>query len=215
MHDVPAATQGRVYIAGAVPDDRQFQNKASDPSIPSIDGDVTKLSAQENDRMVGHWRNSCGKASGDIGLYENDSVTKRVRLLVEQGLSRKGYQVTADPNVPNSIVVSINDVWVWGTSGLWALTFETCTALTSRRVFAVSRIAESTHHRYSFGKSTNCPKVTEETWPSPRFISGMMRDFRGDNDGRAKAASSDSLVERRCEDSSYFGTRETFRAAGG
>ena len=42
--DMSTAIQGRVYVA-AVTDDREFQNKPSDPSIPSIDGDVNKLSA--------------------------------------------------------------------------------------------------------------------------------------------------------------------------
>ena len=75
--------------------------------------------------------------------------------------------------------------------------------------------AESTHHRYSFGKSTNCPQVTEEKWPRLRLIAGMMRDLRGNNDGRAKAAPGESMVERRCEDSTHSCTRETFRATGG
>jgi hypothetical protein len=63
--------------------------------------------------------------------------------------------------------------------------------------------------------STNCPTVTEEKWPRLRFIAGMMRDFRGNNDGKAKAASSHSMVERRCEESTYLCTRENVRAAGG
>jgi hypothetical protein len=47
------------------------------------------------------------------------------------------------------------------------------------------------------------------------FIAGMMRDFRGHNDGKAKAASSHSMVERRCKESTYLCTRETVRTAGG
>src|SRR5271169_3394623 len=87
-HDNPAPTQGKVYI-GAVTDDRTFQNKPSDPSTPSIDGDVSKLSAQQKDRMIGRQRNSFGKAMGDIALPTGESVTERTRLLVEQGLARK------------------------------------------------------------------------------------------------------------------------------
>ena len=64
-HDAPSATRGQVYIA-TVTDNRHFENKPSDPSIPSIDGDVTKLSAAEKDRMIGRQRNTWGKAMGDI-----------------------------------------------------------------------------------------------------------------------------------------------------
>ena len=122
-HNIPAATQGKVYI-GAVTDDREFQNKPSDPSIPSIDGDVTKLTAQEKDRMIGRQRNGFGHAMGDISLAADDSVTKRVRLLVEQGLMRKGYEISADPNVPYSVTVSVKEFWAWTTPGFLALTFE-------------------------------------------------------------------------------------------
>ena len=122
-HESHAATQGRVYIA-TVTDNRQFQNKPSDPSVPSIDGDVTKLSAQEKDKMIGRQRNTFGKAMGDIGLAENDSVTKRTRLLVSEGLRRKGFDVTDDPTSPITLGVSIDEFWAWGTPGFWALTFE-------------------------------------------------------------------------------------------
>jgi hypothetical protein len=122
-HDAPSATRGQVYI-GTVTDNRQFQNKPSDPSIPSIDGDVTKLSATEKDRMIGRQRNTWGKAMGDIGLKDNDSVTKRVRLLVEEGLRRKGYGVTDDPRAPVAVAVSVDEFWGWGTPGFFALTFE-------------------------------------------------------------------------------------------
>jgi uncharacterized lipoprotein YajG len=122
-HDIPAATHGKVYIA-AVTDDRDFQNKPSDPSIPSVNGDVTKLSAQEKDQMIGRQRNGFGKAMGDMALPANDSVTKRTRLLVEQGLMRKGYEISSDPNAANTVTVSIKEFWAWMTPGLFALTFE-------------------------------------------------------------------------------------------
>lgn len=119
----PAPLQGRVYIA-SVTDNRHFENQPSDPSIPSIDGDVTKLSAQDKDRMIGRQRNTFGKAMGDIGLAENDSVTKRAKLLVAEGLRRKGFEVTDDPKTPTTVGVSVDEFWAWGTPGFWALTFE-------------------------------------------------------------------------------------------
>jgi uncharacterized lipoprotein YajG len=122
-HSGPSVILGSVYIA-SITDDRQFQNKPSDPSIPSIDGDVTTLSAQQRDQMIGRQRNGFGHAMGDISLPAGDSVTKRVRLLVEQGLTESGYRISSDPNAPNSISVSVRDFWSWMTPGFAALTFE-------------------------------------------------------------------------------------------
>lgn len=122
-HESHAAPQGRVYIA-MVTDNRHFENQPSDPSTPSIDGDVSKISAQEKDRMIGRQRNTFGKAMGDIGLAADDSVTKRTRLLVAEGLKRKGYEVTDDAAAPTKVGVSVDEFWAWGTPGFWALTFE-------------------------------------------------------------------------------------------
>jgi uncharacterized lipoprotein YajG len=122
-HDIPAATQGKVYIA-AVTDDREFQNKPSEPSTPSINGDATKLSAQEKDQMIGRQRNGFGHAMGDMALPADDSVSKRARLLVEQGLMRKGYEISSDPNARYAVTVSVKEFWAWMTPGFLALTFE-------------------------------------------------------------------------------------------
>jgi hypothetical protein len=121
--DTPAATQGKVYIA-AVTDDREFQNKPSDPSTPSINGDVAKLSPQEKDQMIGRQRNAFGNAMTDIALPAGDSVTRRTRLLVEQGLMRKGYEISEDPGAAKSVTVSVKEFWAWMTPGFFALTFE-------------------------------------------------------------------------------------------
>ncbi len=120
---VGAVTKGSIYIS-SVSDDRIFQNKPSDPSIPSIDGDVSTLSAVEKDRMIGRQRNTWGKAMGDIALADNDTVTKRVRALVEEGLRRKGYEVSSDPAAPTSIAISVDEFWAWMTPGFFALSFE-------------------------------------------------------------------------------------------
>jgi hypothetical protein len=122
-HDIPGATQGKVYI-DAVTDDREFQNKPSDPSIPSINGDIAKLSPQEKAQMIGRQRNTFGKAMGDIALPAGESVTQRTRLLVEQGLMRKGYEISQDPGAAKSVTVSVKEFWAWMTPGFIALTFE-------------------------------------------------------------------------------------------
>lgn len=119
----PPASHGSVYV-GSITDNRHFQNDPSDPSMPSISGDPAKLSATQRDRMIGRQRNTFGKAMGDVSLPESDSVTQRVRLLVEQGLAQSGYQVMSDPGAPNTVTVSILNFWGWMTSGFFALTFE-------------------------------------------------------------------------------------------
>jgi uncharacterized lipoprotein YajG len=120
---VPGATHGRVYIA-SVTDDRKFVKTSWDQSVPSVAGDVTQLSAAEKDQLIGRQSNAFGHVMGDVRLPPGDSVTKRVRLLVEQGLMRDGYRVTADPNAPNSVAISVNEFWGWGSMGFWSLTFE-------------------------------------------------------------------------------------------
>ena len=47
--------KGEVFI-GDITDNRVFQNKPSDPSIPSIDGDVNSLTPQEKAMMIGRQR---------------------------------------------------------------------------------------------------------------------------------------------------------------
>jgi uncharacterized lipoprotein YajG len=126
---VPAAAatsesnRGSVYVA-SVSDERKFENKPWDPSVPSIDGDVNKMSAAEKDHMIGRQRNTWGHAMGDIGLPADDSVTKKARTLVEQGLRSSGYRVIDDPKASNSVAVSVNEFWAWSTPGFVTLTFE-------------------------------------------------------------------------------------------
>ena len=61
---------------------------------------------------------------GDIALADDDTVTKRVRVLVEEGLRRKGYEISSNPAEVTSIAISVDDFWAWMTPGFFALTFE-------------------------------------------------------------------------------------------
>jgi len=118
-----AAVKGKVCIT-AVTDHRTFQNKPSDPSIPSIDGNVAKLTPDKQDKMIGRQRGTWGNAAGDIALPAGDSVTQRVRALVTQGLRARGYEVTDDAGAPTTVAVTVDEFWSWMTPGMWALTFE-------------------------------------------------------------------------------------------
>ena len=118
-----AVTKGAVYIS-VVTDNRVFQNKPSDPSVPSVDGDANSLSPAQKDQMIGRQRNGYGKAMGDIGLAGNDTVTKQVRRLVEEGFRQRGYEISGDPAAPTTASVSVKEFWAWGIPGFFALSFE-------------------------------------------------------------------------------------------
>jgi hypothetical protein len=68
-----ATTRGTIAL-GSIEDLRVFQNKPSDPSTPSVNGDCHSMSAAEKSRMVGRQRNSFGKAMGDIALPSGQSI---------------------------------------------------------------------------------------------------------------------------------------------
>lgn len=126
--DVPHTTglgtaKGSVFI-GEVTDARRFENKPQLPSVPSIDGDVTKASKEQLANVIGRQRNTYGAALGDIGLPDNDTVMKRTRLLIEEGFRRKGYAISSDPAAGATATVGIDEFWAWITPGMWSLSFE-------------------------------------------------------------------------------------------
>lgn len=124
-----SADKGGFHIAEVV-DNRKFENKPRDASIPSIDGDVTSLSSEVKSSMIGRQRNTYGKAMGDIALPAGDSVVKRSRALLEEGLRRRGYTISDDPNAAHAASVSIDEFWAWFSPGMFAVSFEarvTCT----------------------------------------------------------------------------------------
>jgi len=135
------AAKGEMFV-GTVTDARQFENTPASPSTPSIDGDATKLTVEERAVFIGRQRNGFGKAMGDIALPANDSVVQRARLLLEEGLRRRGYQVSKDQAAANSAEVVIDEFWAWFTPGMWSVTFEakvTCT-ITIKKADTVTKL---------------------------------------------------------------------------
>lgn len=61
---------------------------------------------------------------GDVALPPGDSVTRRVRELLRQGLAQAGYAVSAEPATAATVAVSVRQFWSWMTPGFVALTFE-------------------------------------------------------------------------------------------
>src|SRR5271170_1939758 len=98
------SSRGDICVT-SVTDARQFQNKPSDPSTPSIDGNVETLSAEQKSLMIGRQRNGFGMAMGDIALPAGDSVIQRAKLLVEEALKHRGYKISSDPAATSSASV--------------------------------------------------------------------------------------------------------------
>jgi Uncharacterized lipoprotein len=117
------ASKGTAAVT-AVVDNRAFENKPKEPSTPSIDGDVKKMSAEIREVMIGRQRNTYGMAMGDIALSTGQTVPQQVRSLVETGLKSRGYTVTSDNSADTKVDVSIDQFWAWFSPGLFTVSFE-------------------------------------------------------------------------------------------
>lgn len=126
--EAPSLAQGAVSkgdaTVTAIVDNRKFENKPSDPSTPSIDGDVATLTPETKALMIGRQRNGYGHAMGDIALPEGQSVPQQVRTLIESALKARGYNVTTNDSAPTKLSVSIDQFWAWFTPGMFSVTFE-------------------------------------------------------------------------------------------
>ncbi len=118
-----AETRGSIYIE-EVTDARRFENGPSDPSVPSIHGDVSKLTPDARNLMIGRQRNTWGMAMGDIALPEGSSVTGTVSTLLEEAFHRHGYKVARDAKGARAASVRVDEFWAWFTPGMWSVMFE-------------------------------------------------------------------------------------------
>ncbi len=126
--DVPAAesysknpSKGPISV-GPVTDARAFENKPDSPSTPSIDGDVTLLTAEAKSTFIGRQRNGFGHAMGDIVLPKGQNVQGKVADLLREGLKRRGYTVV--DGAPTTVSAEVQQFWTWMTPGFFALSFE-------------------------------------------------------------------------------------------
>ena len=132
--DAATTKKGEVYIA-SITDARIFQKKPAAPSTPSVKGNINSLTTAQKILMIGRQRNTYGVAMGDIALPADDSVIKRVKLLIEEGFQHRGYQITSDSSILNSASISIDEFWAWFTPGFWSVSFEAkvCCAITLKK----------------------------------------------------------------------------------
>jgi hypothetical protein len=108
----------------SIADARHFENEPSDPSTPSIDGDVNSQSAAQLSAFIGRQRNGFGHAMGDITLPGGETVQTRVTELIKQGFSRRGYTITTNASADNAVDVKIDEFWAWFTPGFAYISFE-------------------------------------------------------------------------------------------
>jgi len=120
---VASSSRGSLEVV-SVTDNRVFENKPTSPSVPSIDGDVTKVSKDTLKTMIGRQRNGYGKAMGDIELASGETVETQTRRLISDGFSRHGYTVVDSHSADVTVQVSIDKFWAWFSPGFWAVSFE-------------------------------------------------------------------------------------------
>lgn len=115
------AAKGTVSIA-TIQDLRVFDNKPSNPSTPSINGDHTTMSAADKCGMVGRQRNGYGAAMGDIALPAGQTVQTKTRQLLAEAFARRGYTLAEGSG--NRAGADIQQFWAWFTPGMWYVQFE-------------------------------------------------------------------------------------------
>jgi Uncharacterized lipoprotein len=113
-----------MLVFGDVSDTRHFENKPSDPSTPSVNGDVNALSTEERSRFIGRQRNGFGHAMGDIVLPDGKTVKTKIVDIMAEGLRRRGYSIAAAGPAQGTVQVEVQDFWSWTTPGFFALSFE-------------------------------------------------------------------------------------------
>lgn len=116
-----STVRGSITIA-SIEDRRIFQNKPSDPSISSVNGDYHSMTAEEKRSMVGRQRNTFGKAMGDIALPSGQSIRTKTEEILTEAFARRGYSLSRTSG--NAASAEVRRFWAWSTPGMWQLQFE-------------------------------------------------------------------------------------------
>ena len=144
--------RGGARIA-SVTDSRQFQNHPSEPSTPSIDGDVNSKTRAELGRYVGRQRNTYGAGMGDIALAGSGTVPAKAGEIVGEALARKGYRIGGSGTPVN---VEVRKFWAWMSPGMWAITLEA-------RIETVVSVGGRRIHAEGYGENV-CQAATNDNW---------------------------------------------------
>jgi uncharacterized lipoprotein YajG len=122
-----AVTKQRAVVIRSVRDERQFAEKPSDPSVPSLGfGGSAAATEQVKARAIGRKRNGFGQALGDVLLQDGQTVTGVVRDNLSSAFRQAGYRVAPDlasagPS-PLLVDVRVRKFWAWFTPGMMTIT---------------------------------------------------------------------------------------------
>jgi hypothetical protein len=124
---VAKVTKQRTVVIRSVRDERQFAEKPSDPSTPSLGfGGAAQAVDAVKARAIGRKRNSFGQALGDVLMDEGQTVAGVVRDNVSAAFRDAGYRVAADPVSagpdPLLVDVRVKKFWSWITPGFMTIT---------------------------------------------------------------------------------------------
>jgi len=106
----------KVMIASVI-DNRTFQAKPANLSIPSLSNAQQHTSKSITSRAVGTKLSS----SGDLLLPQGKTVESTTKRIVEDAFKSRGYNVVNEKgsNV-TQVDISIEKFWFWAEDGFWA-----------------------------------------------------------------------------------------------
>jgi len=125
---INSTSNGKTVYINTAMDDRVFEAKPKEASIPSLDpseSDTPDIRAH----AIGRKRNGFGKALGDMLLEPDVTIPNLVKLSLEKSLREKGYTVVRKKEDVKSdtyvMDVKIKKFWSWMNPGAFAITIST------------------------------------------------------------------------------------------
>ena len=119
--------EGQAVKLVRVTDQRPFELKPRDASIPSLKGGEIDDPAITS-RAIARKRNTFGKAIGDILLPEGRTVEELATSALVRGLRESGLRVleagAEGYDGATSLEADIDQFWMWFTPGFWAAHIE-------------------------------------------------------------------------------------------
>jgi uncharacterized lipoprotein YajG len=122
-----AVTKPRAVVIRSVRDERRFEDKSADPSVPSLGfGGAAQATEAVKARAIGRKRNGFGQALGDVLLQDGQTVTGVVRDNLASAFRQAGYRVASDAASagasPLLVDVQVRKFWAWFTPGMMSIT---------------------------------------------------------------------------------------------